>query len=323
MSPDIRVSNSKIKTWRRCPNKYRYKYVMKLRPKKKGVALERGSWIHELLMVHYDGEDWKERHQLLTKKFNNLFEEEREMLGDLPRECSRIMRSYLRYYQEEDKRYEVIDSEVDEIITLPNGLRINIIIDLIVWDHQMEGIWLWDHKTRKSFEDSDNMMLDPQLTHYYHGAEILGYTPLLGAVTNEIRTKAPTVPKLLARGGLSKAKNIDTDVWTYMSAIRRHDLDPADYGDVLRSIATRQKDKFFRRTPMPKDPPMIKTMTRELVQSTNEILHATRKNAFPRTFDNSCKWGCEYRDICIAELHGGDISSMVKMNFTTDRREKD
>jgi hypothetical protein len=193
----------------------------------------------------------------------------------------------------------------------------------MVWDHQMKGIWIWDYKTRKSFADADLLLLDPQLTHYYNGAEMMGYTPLLGAVTDEIRTKAPTVPALLQRGGLSKAKSIDTDVWTYMQAIRSHDLDPNDYADFLRAIAVRQKDKFFRRTAHPKDRPLIRTMGRELVHTANEILRAEARGAFPRSPDNSCSWGCDFRDLCVAELYGGDISSMIKQRYTKRSERKE
>src|SRR6478736_4880905 len=167
----MRLSNSKERTWRRCPKKYEFKYIYKLRPKKRVVQLERGSWIHDLLMHHYDGHDWEAQHKVLTKKFYALFEEEREELGDLPVECQRIMKSYLRTYKEEDKQYRVVDSELDEIITLPNGLRFQIIVDLILEDIRTGDLIAWDHKTWKNFSDTDSMLLDPQLTRYFWGLQ--------------------------------------------------------------------------------------------------------------------------------------------------------
>lgn len=319
----MRVSNSRLKVYRRCPKQYEFKYIMGLRKKKRKVELERGSWIHELLMVHADGEDWRDRHSELTKKFNNLFEEEREDLGDLPRECARIMRSYLRTYGRDEKRYLTIDSEMDEVVTLPNGLELHMIIDRIVWDRKLKGMWIWDYKTRKNFEESDNLLLDPQGGLYYDGLRKMGgYEPILGFVLDEIRTKAPAVPALLNSGALSKRKNIDTDVWTYMSAIRRHGLDPADYADILRVIAARQKDRFFRRVAIPKDPPLRRALRREALQTTRLIRSSVERHEFPRTFDRSCAWMCDYRDLCIADLMGGDISTMVKMNFTSDKEQE-
>lgn len=318
----MQVSNSKLNTYRRCPKKYEFKYVLKLKPKERKLPLERGSWIHELLMVHNDGEDWKQRHRELTRKFLALWDEEREALGDLPQDCARIMASYLRTYEKADRRrFRVIDTEVDEVVTLPNGLRLQVIIDAVLEDLIDGGIWLRDYKSRDKFKRAESMMLDPQLTLYFYAMEVLGYKPIRGVEYDEIRTKVPTVPAVLKAGGLSKKKAIDTDVHTYMGAIRRHGLDPADYADILRHIATNQKDRFFRRTPLPKDRVVVRTMLHEAVRTAQQIRADEVKGEFPRTFDGSCDWGCEYQDLCITQLYGGNIKPQIKMNF--ERREHD
>jgi hypothetical protein len=296
---------------------------MKLEPRLKSVQLEMGSWMHELLEAHYKGESWKKVHKKRAIEFRNLFEEQREELGeDLPERCLRLMRSYLRYWKQEDSYFTVVDAELDEIITLPNGLEFHVIIDLIVEDSRTGLLWVWDHKNRKSFESSDNMLLDPQLTNYYSAAKIMGYTPLGGVVYNEIRTKAPVVPKLTGKTRqLERRMNIDTDVYTYMSALRRYGFDPGDYSKVLRHLAKLEHERFFRRVKMPKDPPMLRTMRRELESSAREIQIAERAERFPRTFDASCKWQCEFKNLCIAELHGADIRSMIKSGFRRRQRE--
>jgi hypothetical protein len=176
--------------------------------------------MHSLLEAYYQGKSWKAEHKRLSRIFYNLFEEQREDLGDLPGECLRMMRSYLRHYPDDLSMYTVVDAEVDEIVTLPNGLKFQLIIDLVVED-QRGRLWLWDHKFRKNFGSTEGMALDPQLTRYYWGAEKLGYTDLAGIVYNEMGTKPPTVPKLLKAGGLSKRRNISTDVYTYMDTIRQ------------------------------------------------------------------------------------------------------
>jgi hypothetical protein len=334
----MRLSNSKANTWRRCPKRFFYKYELGLRPKARALPLERGSWLHTLLEVHYEnnprkvievgkkrkgkgkkvrvGADWRRAHKVLTKQFNTLFEEEREELGDLPSECARMMKAYLRHWKKEDRRYTIIDTEVDEILTLPNGLEFNFIIDLIVED-DLGGIWLWDHKTVSKFMDQDFMLLDAQLARYFWAAEKMGYTPLKGVVFNEIRTKPPAIPKLVKSGDrLEKRANIDTDYATFMGAIREHGLDPADYADILHRLKV-EPARFFRRTIMPKDRKLTKRTMRDLVQTAAEIQTAQKKDRFPRTVSKTCAWDCDFKEVCITEYFGGDPSSLIKANFET------
>lgn len=315
----FKISNSKAKTYRRCPKKYEYKYVQRLRPRQKAIPLERGSWMHELLQAFYDGKDWRKTHKRLTKKFNSLFEEEREMLGDIPGDCARIMRSYLRQYGEEDGHLRIVDTELNEYVTLPNGLRVQVIADLVYEDHM--GLWIMDHKFRSRFENTENMRLDPQLTIYYWALEVLGY-PCVGTVYNEVLTKPPTVPKLTATGKrLEKRKNIFTDQWTYAEAVKAHGFDLGDYSDILKIIGTTQRDKFFRRTYQPRDKAVVRNAMKDLNWTAQEIIAAERNKRFPRTFDKSCKFSCEYKDLCLTQYHGGDGESIIKHYFT--RKEED
>lgn len=314
----FKISNSKARTWRRCPKKYEYKYVHKLKPRAKGIPLEKGSWCHELLEAWYNGEDWRKAHKRKKKEFYSLFEEEQAMLGDLPEECERLMRSYLRRYEEEDGYLKIIDTELNEYITLPNGLRVQVIIDLVYEDSM--GLWAMDHKFRGRFEDSDNMRLDPQLTVYHWAAELLGY-PLVGVVYNEILTKPPTIPKLTQTGKLERRANLFCDPHTYAQEVRRHGLDIGDYSDYLRILTVKAENKFFRRTYLPKDPAMVKHAMQDLNWTAQEIMAAEAKGRFPRTFDKSCKFGCEYKDLCLTQYSGGDGSGIISRQFK--RKEDD
>lgn len=311
----MRISNSKANTYRRCPKRYQYKYVMGLRPKRRALPLERGSWLHALLETHYTGGDWEAVHEEKTKEFNNLFDEEREELGDLPKECKRIMRAYLRRYKVEDKFYTPVDAEIDELIELPGGDHFNFIIDLVVEDRQ-GYLWLWDHKTVSKFMEGDYMLLDAQLARYFWSATVMGYTPLAGVMFNELRTKAPAIPQELKNGGVSKRANIDTDYHTYLRAVKRAGEDPDDYADILNRLKT-QPERFFRRTTMPKDKALTRRTMTDLMDTLAEIKDAELNERFPRTVNKTCTWDCDFKDVCITEYFGADPTSLIKANFTT------
>lgn len=317
----FRISNSKAKTFRRCERAYYYKYILGLKKRTPSLPLKLGDWMHQLLMVHYDGHDWKEHHRELTRGFNKLFDEEKEEYGDLPRQAGRMMISYVQHYHKEDRQYTVIDSEVDELIELPNGDLFNFIIDLIVEDRQ-GGLWLWDHKNTKSFMDPEFMLLDSQLARYFWAAKELGYKPLRGVLFNELITKPPTPPAKLKNGTLTKKQKMHCDVYTYYRTIKKHKLDPKDYADVLLRLKS-QNDRFFRRTTLAKDGPLMKQMMMELMRTTEEIKAAHDAGEFPRTVDKSCSWGCDYLEPCIIQLNGGDIRDVVKLKYNTPEYEED
>lgn len=318
----VRVSNSRINTYRRCQKRYEFKYVYGLEPKGKKRALEMGSWMHALLEEHYQGRDWRVRHKEMTKAYYNLFEEMREELGDLPTDCARLMRSYLRRYREEDAQVRVIDAELDEVVTLPSGLEFRMIIDLIVEEVRTGYLWAWDHKNRSNFERHDNMLIDPQLTNYFTGLEMMGYKPMMGVLYNEIRTKAPTVPQVLKAGGLSKAKKIDTDVYTYYQTIKQHGLNPADYADILQHIAKNEEDRFFRRVRLPKDKVMKRIMMREAEDTAAEMMMVEKRGRYVRTYNRQCAWDCDFKTLCISQLHGGDLKSLILHQYR-NRKETD
>jgi len=66
---------------------------------------------------------------------------------------------------------------------------------------------------------------------------------------------------------------------------------------------------------MPKDKALTRRQMAELNMTAEEIHNAAKLGAYPRTTRKECDWDCEYKDLCIVDLFGGDISTMVKKNF--------
>lgn len=346
----MKLSNSKVQTFRRCEKKYEFSYVMRLERKSKRVHLERGTWMHTLLEVSYSnnpnktieietgagpkhkrtvkvGTDWRRAHKALTFAFGRLFPEEQEELGDLPAECERMMHSYLHKYREENEHEETLAVELDEWVTLPNGDEFNFIIDRVLVKSD-GGVWLRDYKTVGSFMPSDFMLIDAQLARYCWGfVRLPEFKPLAkrlrGVEFDEIRTKAPTVPEIVYAGtpreGLTKRSDLDTDLLTYAKAIKHHGLDPKDYRDILVRLRA-QDDRFFRRTVLPRDRPLVRQMMVDMLVTSKEMKAAERRGEFPRTPDKSCTWGCDFLEPCMAQAQGADISNIVKLKYQTKER---
>ena len=303
----MRFSNSVLKSYQRCKQQHKYKFVDNLVPRHSSLPLKRGSWLHELLEAKYTTGDWHSRNDELAAEFYKMFEEEREMWGDLPSICAHIMRSYDYRWREEDATLRWLDLESEFEIDLPHGHTMVFKIDGIVEDEW--GMWLAEHKTHKSYPKGEYRFVDMQSAKYVYGLRKLGY-PITGVLWNYLLTVEPKKPELIKDGSRLSNRKIRTDAITMLEAIREYGLDPNDYKrDIIR---LRDHADFFRRERVPKPEHITKQLVREAIITADEI----EKGGEPtRSIERSCEMFCPYLDLCVTDLYGGDTSGMIRMNF--------
>jgi hypothetical protein len=339
------ISQSKLKSFRRCQKQYSFRHdyadegkeLVRKMPK---LPLSRGSWMHELQQAHHrrwagikKGSDWEEVHEKLTQTFNSFFEEEREELGDLPSETERLFRSYLRFWGEDEARYDVArlgnGTPAIEFAFEVDLSRWGILdpfkgrVDLLVSDSEYSGIWIWDHKWVRSVPDADDRMMSPQSLLYGWALKKMGLD-IQGFVYNYGRTKAPTIPRVLKRppGVLSQASRMDTDYYTYAMAIKRQHGDKwkfyarTQYKDTL--IRLKHRDKlWFRRERIPLDDGAMKRAVQEMIVTARDIARRNKKHP-PRSYFYNCghrNAGCDYHDLCVTEFRGLNIEPLLRDRY--------
>lgn len=304
----VLVTNSTLKTYQRCKRMYWYKVDRKLSPNTSPLPMKRGVWLHELLQAYYQTGDWRPRLKELKSEYDRMFDEEKEMYGDLPEACRRIMTSYEYNYQDEDSQMEVIAAE--EAIEVSMGKhRYELKFDLISEDEY--GRWLWEHKSHKSLPRSDYRFLDVQTARYVWALNKDGrYGEITGVIWNYLRMKPPTVPKILKNGTISTRK-IETDLHTYLEVVRDNHLDPKDYRDVLLMLKN-SRNPFFVRERVPKPKAVIEELVKEAVYTANEIERGYKPI---RSIERSCEFQCSYKDICITDLYGGDSAQVIRDKY--------
>lgn len=341
------VTHSMLKSFRRCPRQFYYKYVQRLKPKMdKSRPLKMGTWMHSLLEEYYAGRSWRAKHTELCARYVDLFDEEKEALGDLPTDCYRLMRSYLWHYgaNKEDPFHGWDIEDVEFTIETPlltidgSDVIYRGRVDLIV-DDRRYGRYFVDHKNMKQFPNFDFRLLDGQSGLYLWAARQESIE-VQGFIWNYLRTKAPSVPALLKDGTrLSKSK-CDTDYPTLVRAIREHELDPAEYRDWLRVLKNdrweqdkTQTSHFFHRTTLEKDDDMLDRVAAEAAH-TYERMRAydwAAVDAVERSPDRSCTFMCSFTELCTAELFQGDAPFLRRqlyrigdpLDYYTDDKGKD
>jgi len=365
-------NQSRVKMFRRCQKQYSFRYDyheyypelagngLEMVPKVHKLPLYRGTWMHALQetlhhqwagLVPFDvtiGEGhnsvsaevstWQETHALLTEAFDNLFDEEKEDLGELPDECYRLFKSYLRFWKEDQEKYSVTllddgSPAIELIVEAPLkkfGVKGNFKgkIDLVVEDDEYDGLWIWDGKWVKNIPPSDESMMSPQALLYVWGLRESYDIRVRGFVYNRARTKPPTVPRVLKRpaGMLSLASKMDTDYFTYLSTIK------ATHGEKWKRYLPYYKPKlaelrgreamWFARERIPVEENRILRGVKEYLATVADISkRETRRDYVPRTYLYSCKWWCEFHNLCTAEFQGHEIEPLIKssMHFVGER----
>jgi PD-(D/E)XK nuclease superfamily len=337
------ISQSKLKSFRRCQKQYSFRHDyadegFELVRKVPKLALSRGSWLHSLQEAHHRGwaglktnANWEEVHERNISKFNAFFEEDREELGDLPGDTERLFRAYLRFWRDDQDRYTVGRLQgngrpaVEFVFEVPLerwGIRepFKGRIDLLVADREYGGLWIWDHKWVKRIPDVDDRMMSPQALLYAWALRKLGYD-IRGFLYNYARTKPPAIPQVLKRpaGMLSQRKNIDTDFYTYASAIRdAHGTKwkfyaKTAYRDILIRLKGRDK-LWFRRERIPVEPDRVKRAVQEMIVSARDMRDRNKSHP-PRSYFYNCQHFCDYHDICVTEFKGLDIAPLLRDRY--------
>lgn len=319
------TTHSMIKTFRRCPKQAEYKYVHRLKPKRLGSPLKRGTWVHSLLEAHGKGQDWRKVHADYTRQFNELFDEEKDYYGDMPREIMTIFKSYLWHYANDP--WEWIDNEFQLEAMLPDGTVYRGKVDGLI--RNQNGLWLVDHKTHATLPDHNFRLLDAQSALYLWAAQESGLE-VNGFIWNYIRWKAPSTPELLKDGSRLSKRMGDTDYPTFVRALKElketrgykitaEDRQKAEYLKSQRyEFGKLQTSDFFRRDILEKSPDMIERVVQG-AYTTSLRMHEYDfdfVDGVERVPDRSCTFSCSFTDICTAELLTGEDSLLRRQNYT-------
>lgn len=320
-------TNSMLKTFLRCPKQAEYKYHRRLKPKQLSRPLGMGKWMHSLLEAYYKEQagmetpGWEEVNHRLSLEFTKLFDEEKDALGDLPRACPALMRSYLWHYK--DHEWKVLGVEQMIECPFPDGSIFRGKYDMLIEDEY--GIWMVDHKNHKRFPNFGARILDTQAPRYIWAARKNGI-PVQGFIWNYLKTKPMTKPEMVLKGDrLSKTSMKNCDFPTAARALKEYGLDIEPYKPWLRSLKAQryahgapQTSEFFQR-------PTLEMSQEQLDRVAVSSFHTSMRmhdydftvtDAVERVPDRSCDFMCGYKELCQQELYGGNSELTLRKNYT-------
>lgn len=326
-SGTLRLSHSQIKTWRRCRLKWYFRYVLGLQPKQTIDKIEMGNYGHRLLEAFYKGEDWRKASEEYWKEqTQNMFEEEIDAYEKIRHDIEIIMARYVDHYKHQLEEWDVLGVEQPFEVRIPthtgrsSQTTLCGIFDLVIQEKRNGNIWLVDHKitSRDVDKTEEDLILDPQVNYYLWALNQLVETkgdeelPVQGVIYNMVRSKVPSKPRLLKDGkAVSKAKNIDTDVETYLATLQEYGLNPKDYVDILDYIKENGRP-FFAQLKVHRTKPELDAIEKELYDISKDIRHGE----IFRHEHRDCSWDCkQFRELCIMDFKGLDTEDYINLNY--------
>lgn len=246
-----------------------------------------------------------------------MFSAEKEMYREMVEDVRLIMTEYFEYWQPRDLKFLPVKDETGELRYAEHEFELEIGSDLL-FKGQIDGLgvtpsklqWLVENKTFTQLPSDDHRWRNLQSVVYINAAVSLGMIDRLdGVCWNYIKSKPPTVPKLLKNGELSIR-----DIVTLPSVVRAqaklHDVDtPAK----LLERAEQARHEYFQRIYTPVNPTIADNIFTGFVETSREMrqYHGTSKD---KNLGRQCEW-CSYEPLCRAELTGGDVDFVKEREF--------
>jgi hypothetical protein len=317
----IRVSQSKVKTYRRCHYAYFLKYVKHLRRRQIKRPFQFGRIVHKMVEAEANADDPFEVLNKVSLDNQKLFTAEKEMYGEIIEDIRTIMTAYFDYYRDEKLIYyrkARRSAEHELTITIADNIDLICIIDAIARTPNNLR-WIVERKTFSKAVNEDERWRNLQACIYIKALEIAGWPAVDGMCWDYIKSKPPTVPQLLKSGKLSK-KRLDSLPSVVRATIKKHNLKITDYQSLIQSTEANLKNYFYRvYTPVHEN--IVERVWEDFIATAKEIrdTHGTKKD---KNIERHCSW-CDFESICRAEMQNLDVDMIIRREYEDYKKEEE
>lgn len=312
------ISYSRFSTYLRCPYSHYLRYVEGLT----GIApvrpLHFGSDFHKLLEVRTDKNQVKKEWQRMRDEFYSMPASWQSELGEnYPEDLKIVFSDYMAQWKgtplptstEHDFKINIGKENGEDIIF------VGVIDELYKYEG---GLDIGEHKTFSIPPTMNTLVMNAQKSLYCKAAEILW-----GKLPNKVRwdyikSSPAKYPIWLEKSGrFSEATSKDITPRSWLRACKEKGItDP----EILKKAENYKGNEnlFFFRVEQDVYPEMTEEVFNGFVYTCRDIINRGQDNK-TKNLTKDCSW-CEYRDVCMAEMSGGDREYVISEKF--NRKEK-
>lgn len=309
----MNLSYSRFSTYLSCPYKHYLAYEENWQKKLKDRPLYFGTDFHKLLEYRGQPEKIEETIQEITDTFYSLSAEQQTALGnDYPTDIYLIFKDYCEVYKDCP-----LPDKTELEFNIPMGKYKG---EPVIFKGFIDGLYFKDngivveeHKTFSKMPAKDFLVMNTQKSLYAKAVKYLYGEYPKTILWDYVHSQVASAPVWLEKSQkFSTASTQKVTPYSYKRACTEHGLECTDEEKYQSNIVN-----FFFRTEMDYIPEMIDEVWRGFRYTCKDIVKNGKQNK-TKNLTYNCSW-CAFRDICHAELTGGNVEAILEKDF--ERRE--
>lgn len=322
----MHISYSRESSYLKCPYLHYLRYIEGLESIKPARPLHFGSDFHKLLEVRKDPIQVKKEWNRIKDDFYRMpaswqselgenypfdlkviFQDYQKMWKDtpLPKVTEKPFELNIGYYENEDIIFVGVIDELYKYIDKTTGNK---------------SIEIGEHKTFTRPPDMNTLVMNTQKSLYCKAAQMIWGILPRAVKWDYIKSTPAKSPIWLEKSGkFSVAKSQEITVESWKRACKERGItDPAilEQGEMYKG----NENNFFFRVQQDVYPEMVENVFDGFVYTCKDIVKRGAENK-TKNITRDCAW-CGFRDICLAEMSGGDRAYVIDKEFTTREQRK-
>ena len=307
------ISYSRFSLYLRCPYAHWMRYVEKLSSTAPCRPLHFGSDFHKLLEVRTSKAQIKKEWQQMRDAFYEMPASWQSELGEnYPEDLKVIFQDYMAKWKGTplpDETEHSFELKID-----PSVVFVGVIDELYRYDNNID---IGEHKTFSTPPNMNTLVMNAQKSLYCKAAELLWGKLPKKVRWDYIKSSPARYPIWLEKSKrFSTAASKDITPRSWARACKEKGItDP----EILKQGETYSgnESNYFFRVEQDVYPEMVEDVFDGFKYTCKDIVKQGHTNK-TKNLTRDCAW-CEYRDVCMAELSGGDREYVIQQNF--DRKE--
>ena len=306
----MKISYSRFSSYLHCPYQHYLRYVEHLTGIQPVRPLHFGSDFHKLLEVRTDKKQIKKEWRKIKEEFYEMPGSWQTELGEnYPEDLRVIFSDYMNQWKDTP-----LPNRTEFSFSLPvadNIEFIGVIDELYIYDK--DKIDIGEHKTFSTPPNMNTLIMNTQKSLYCKAAEMIWGKLPQKVRWDYIKSTPAKYPIWLEKSGrFSTATSKDITPRSWRRACKERGItDPSilEQGKQYKG----NENNFFFRVEQDVYSEMVENVFDGFVYTCKDIVKQGTTNK-TKNLTRDCAW-CGFRDICMAELSGGDREYVISEKF--------